>query len=119
MDGNAISMTFAMASPAAENGDPEELDTAVDMTKLLVPIPEEVMTVIEEVLRPLAQSCLQPILADSQALEQDLAALVLQRQQQAKQRGRDADMELNVLGFIKTFRRFRPHPEASILKSSM
>ena len=109
-------MAFAMASPAAENGDPEEPDTGVDMAKLLVPIPNTVLTVIEEALRPLAQSWLQPTLADSQALEQDLAALVLQRQQQAKHRGRDADMELNVLGIIRTFRRFRPHPEASLLK---
>jgi len=111
-------MALTMASPAAENGDTEELDTGVDMAKLLVPIPNTVLTVIEEALRPLAQSCLQPTLADSQ-LEQDLAAFVLQRQQQAKQRGRDADMELNVLGIIKTFRRFRPHPEACIFKSCM
>jgi hypothetical protein len=66
-------MALTMASPAAENGDTEELDTGVDMAKLLVPIPNTVLTVIEEALRPLAQSCLQPILADSQALEQDFA----------------------------------------------
>ena len=72
-------MALTMASPAAENGDTEELDTGVDMAKLLVPIPNTVLTVIEEALRPLAQSCLQPILADLQALEQDLAAFVLLR----------------------------------------